>query len=39
VVAKDLKSGEGGVATWQGKIIQTSSGPCKAASLVDAPIS
>jgi methionine--tRNA ligase beta chain len=38
-VAKDLKTGEGGVATWQGKTIQTSAGPCTAASLVDAPIS
>lgn len=39
VVAKELKTGEGGVATWQGKTIQTSAGPCKAASLVGAPIS
>lgn len=38
-VAKDLKTGEGGVATWEGKTIQTSAGPCTAASLVDAPIS
>jgi hypothetical protein len=38
-VAKDLKTGEGGVATWQGKTFQTSAGPCSAASLVDAPIS
>ena len=38
-VSKELKTGDGGVATWQGKIIQTSSGPCKAASLVGAPIS
>jgi hypothetical protein len=38
-VAKDLKTGEGGVATWQGKTIQTSAGPCNVASLVDAPIS
>ena len=38
-VAKDLKSGENGVATWQGKIIKSSVGPCKAASLVGAPIS
>ncbi len=37
-VSKDLKTGEGGVATWQGKTIQTSSGPCKAASLVGVPI-
>ena len=38
-VAKELKTGEGGVATWQGKTIQTAAGPCKAASLVGAPIS
>lgn len=38
-VSKALKTGEGGVATWEGKTIQTSSGPCKAASLVGAPIS
>ena len=38
-VSKELKTGKGGVATWQGKSIQTSSGPCKAASLVGAPIS
>ena len=38
-VATELKTGDGGVATWQGKTIQTSVGPCKAASLVGAPIS
>ena len=38
-VAKGLKTGEGGVATWEGKTIQTSKGPCKAATLVGAPIS
>jgi methionine--tRNA ligase beta chain len=38
-VAKDLKTGEGGVATWGGKVIKTSAGPCSAASLVGAPIS
>jgi len=38
-VSKGLKTTDGGVATWQGKTIQTSSGPCKAASLVGAPIS
>ena len=38
-VAKGLKTGEGGVATWDGKEIVTSVGPCKAASLVGAPIS
>ena len=37
-VSKDLKTGEGGVATWQGKIIKTSTGSCKAASLVGVPI-
>lgn len=38
-VAKDLKTGEGGIATWDGQVIQTSAGPCSAASLVGAPIS
>lgn len=38
-VAKGLKTGDGGVATWDGKTIQTSAGACKAASLVGAPIS
>lgn len=38
IVAEDLKTADDGVATWQGKIIQTSAGPCKAASLVGAPI-
>jgi methionine--tRNA ligase beta chain len=38
-VAKELKTAEGGVATWQGKTIRTSVGSCKAASLVGAPIS
>ena len=38
-VAQGLKTGEGGVATWDGKTIQTSAGPCVAASLVGAPIS
>lgn len=37
--AKDLKTVEGGVATWQGKAIQTTAGPCTAASLEHAPIS
>ena len=37
-VAKDLKTGEGGVATWDGKVIQTSAGPCSVASLVGTPI-
>ena len=38
-VAKKLRTGEGGVATWDGQIIKTCEGPCAAASLVDAPIS
>ena len=38
-VAKELKTGNGGIATWSGKTIQTSAGPCSAASLVGAPIS
>lgn len=38
-VAKGLKTGEGGVATWDGKTIQTSAGACSAASLVGVPIS
>mmetsp|Transcript_25057 Transcript_25057/g.72083 ORF Transcript_25057/g.72083 Transcript_25057/m.72083 type:complete len:759 (-) Transcript_25057:79-2355(-) len=38
-VSKDLKTIADGVASWQGKVIQTSAGPCKAATLVDAPIS
>lgn len=37
-VSKDLKTIDGGVAAWQGSTIQTSSGPCKAASLVGVPI-
>ena len=39
VVAKELKTVEGGIATWQGKKIITSKGPCKAASLEGVPIS
>jgi len=38
-VSKQLKTGDGGVATWDGKNIQTSAGACTAASLVGAPIS
>jgi len=38
-VSADLKTAEGGIASWEGKTIQTSSGPCKVASLVGAPIS
>ena len=39
VVAKKLKTGDDGVATWEGKAIKTSAGPCAAATLVGAPIS
>jgi len=38
-VSKDLKTGEGGVATWNGQEIKTSVGVCKAASLVGVSIS
>lgn len=38
-VEKGLKTGEGGVATWDGKVIQASTGACSAASLVGARIS
>lgn len=38
-VAKGLKTGDGGLATWDGKEIKTSAGPCKAESLVGVPIS
>lgn len=38
-VAEELKTGEGGVATWSGKEIKTGAGVCSAASLVGAPIS
>jgi hypothetical protein len=38
-VAEELKTGEGGVATWSGQVIQTSTGACSVATLVDAPIS
>ena len=39
VVAKNLKTIDGGVAAWDGKEIKTSVGVCSAASLVGAPIS
>lgn len=39
VVAKSLKTGTGGVATWDGKTIETTAGPCSAPTLVWAPIS
>jgi methionyl-tRNA synthetase len=38
-VAKSLKTVSGGVASWDGKVIQCATGPCTVASLVDAPIS
>ena len=38
-VAKDLITGENGVATWDGKEILTSAGACSAISLVGTPIS
>ena len=38
-VSKGLKTGEDGIATWDGKEIKTSAGVCSAASLVGAPIS
>lgn len=38
-VSKDLKTIDGGVATWDGKEIKTRAGVCSAASLVGAPIS
>jgi hypothetical protein len=38
-VAKELKTGECGIALWDGKEIKTSAGSCSAASLVGAPIS
>ena len=39
VVSKGLKTGEKGIATWDGKEMKTSAGVCSAASLVGAPIS
>lgn len=38
-VAEDLKTVDGGIATWQGKTILTSKGACKAPTLVGVPIS
>lgn len=38
-VAKNLKTADGGLATWDGKTIETTAGVCKAASLAGAPIS
>jgi len=39
MVAKQLKTAEKGVATWDGKEIKTTKGVCAAATLVGAPIS
>jgi methionine--tRNA ligase beta chain len=38
-VAKDLATADGGIATWQGKPLETSAGPCSVPTLVGAPIS
>ena len=38
-VSNGLRTGEGGIATWDGKKMMTTAGVCKAASLVGAPIS
>jgi len=38
-VAKKFKTNDEGVATWDGKEIKTSAGPCSAATLAGAPIS
>merc|ERR1712029_701536 len=38
-VSKGLRTGDDGVATWDGKEIRTIAGVCKADSLVGAPIS
>ena len=38
-VANSLRTNSEGLATWDGKVIQTAAGPCKAQSLTDAPIS
>lgn len=38
IVAKDLKTGKRGVATWKGMAIKTSAGECAAMSLVGVPI-
>jgi methionine--tRNA ligase beta chain len=37
-VAMDLRTGDDGVALWKGQVIRSSTGPCKAATLIDAPI-
>ena len=39
IVAKDLKTSDTGIATWQDKPLITSKGPCKVATLVGAFIS
>ncbi len=38
-ISKKLVTGEGGVATWDGKTLQTTAGPCAVATLVGASIS
>lgn len=38
-VAKSLKTNDEAVATWDGKLIMTTVGPCKASSLKGAPVS
>jgi methionyl-tRNA synthetase len=38
-VVANLKTGEGGIAVWNGKELKTNAGVCKAESLVGAPIS
>ena len=39
IVAAKLKTAEGGVATWDGKVLETSAGVCVVPTLVGAPIS
>jgi tRNA-binding EMAP/Myf-like protein len=39
MVSKDLKTNSDGIATWDGKVVQTKAGPCRALSLIDALIS
>jgi len=38
-VCKDLKTTDASIASWNGKPVLTSKGPCKVSSLCDAPIS
>ena len=37
-VAENLKTADDGSATWNGQVIRTSKGICKAETLIDAPI-